>query len=112
VAIEFPVVSLPVRAPAQRLSRHGVIDWSLVSILDEALVEHMPIGLEIGCDKELSLGLGEQNLVIRRLGREAANLRRMFQHPIGLARCRQNRGADDEEIVGLSDQAKFDRPQE
>jgi hypothetical protein len=55
-----------------------MIDWGLASILDEALVENMPIGLEIGCNKELSLGLGEQNLVIRRLGREAANLRRMF----------------------------------
>src|SRR5262245_14451058 len=89
-----------------------MIDWSLASILDEALVEHMTIGLEIGCDKELSLGLGEQNLVIRRLGCEVANLRRMFQHPVGLTRCRKDRGADDEEIVGLSNQAKFDRPEE
>src|SRR5262245_53017010 len=100
------------RDRAARLPGHGMIDWSLASILDEALVENMPIGLEIGCNKELSLRLGEQNLVIRRLGRVVANLRRMFQHPIGLTRCRQNRGADDEEIVGPSDQAKFDRPEE
>jgi hypothetical protein len=80
-----------------------VIDWSPASILDEALLEHLPIGLEIGRDKELSLGLSEQDLVVRRLGREAANLRRMFQHPVGLAWCRQDRGADDEEIVERSD---------
>ena len=44
--------------------------WDGASIRFEALLEHILVGIEAGCDEEMLLRFGEQDVMIGRLERE------------------------------------------
>ena len=69
--------------PAEARSlRTGVTGWDDASIRFQALIEHILIGIEAGCDEEMLLGFGEQDVMIGRLQRKAVRPRRVSDNPV------------------------------
>jgi hypothetical protein len=95
-----------------RSLRSGVNGWDRASIPFEALLKHMLVGVEAGCDEEMLLRFSEQDVMIRRLEGKTVRLRRMSENPVRLPRRGQNGGTHDHRVPWLSQKTELDRPEE
>ena len=95
-----------------RSLRSGVSGWDRASIPFEALLKHMLVGVEAGCDEEMLLRFSKQDVMIRRLEGKTVGRRRMSENPVRLPRRGQNGGTHDHRVPWLSQKTELDRPEE
>jgi hypothetical protein len=89
-----------------------VTGWDDASIRFQALIEHILVGIEAGCDEEMLLRFGEQDVMIGRLEREVVRPRRVSDNAVTFAGRGQNGGTYNHGVPGLAQKAELDRPEE
>lgn len=92
--------------------RTGVTGWDGASIRFQALIEHILVGIEAGCDEEMLLRFGEQDVMIGRIEREAVRPRRVSDNAVSFTGRGQDGGTHNHRVPRLAQKAKLDRPEE
>jgi hypothetical protein len=85
--------------------------WDGASIRFQALIEHILVGIEAGCDEEMLLRFGEQDVMIGCLERKAVCPRRVSDNAVSFTGRGQNGGPHNHRVVGLAQKAELDRPE-
>jgi hypothetical protein len=76
------------------------------------LIEHILVGVEAGRDEEMLLRLGEQDVMVGRIKREAVRPRRVSDNAVSFTRRGQDGGTHNHRVPRLAQKAKLDRPEE
>jgi hypothetical protein len=100
------------RALKPALLRTRVTGCDGASIRFQALIEHILVGIEAGCDEEMLLRFGEQDVMIGRIEREAVRPRRMSDNAVSFTGRGQDGGTHNHRVPRLAQKAKLDRPEE